>query len=95
MPRPEDVNPQNFHVHHILFNDGEFSIAWGEWEDGTLRLAMRWNGEGSDPGYPKLFSNPVWFLLPDSLTISVLSGILGSQFSNRSAISSVISTLRA
>ena len=31
-------------------------------------LAMRSNGEsGSDPGYPELLRNPVWFLIKEEL----------------------------
>jgi hypothetical protein len=29
------------------------------WEDGMMHLAMRWNGQGDDAGYPKTFGNPV------------------------------------
>ncbi|WP_157719110.1 hypothetical protein [Halopseudomonas salegens] len=68
MPKPEEVNPRNFKVESVVYNDGDFSIAWGEWEDGELHLAMRWNGDES-PGYPKTFGHPVWFLLPQDLTI--------------------------
>ncbi len=79
MPRPEDVNPQNYRVESVLFDDGDFSIAWGEWEAGTMCLAMRWNGEGNDPGYPKLFGNPVWFVLPESVTLPLLRGLIGTE----------------
>lgn len=93
MPTPEEVNPRNFLVDQIVFNDRDFSIAWGRWEDGSMHLAMRWNGEGPNPGYPKTFGNPVWFLLPDHLTIPVLRGILGLEYSNLEAITNVIRNL--
>ena len=90
MPRPEEVNPQNYRVERIIYNDRDFSIAWGEWEDGTMRLAMRWNGDGDDPGYPKLFSNPVWFVLPSSLTLPILRGILGNESTVTDALLTVL-----
>lgn len=90
MPRPEDVNPHNFHVRHVIYNDSDFSIAWGQWADGNMCIGMRWNGDGGDAGYPKTFGNPVWFVLPQSLIIPVLRGIVGVEFSNKEAISSVI-----
>lgn len=89
MPKPEDVNPRNFKVNTVLYNDSEFSIVWGEWEDGTMHLAMRWNGE-TDTGYPKTFGHPVWFLLPSVLTIDIISGILGNKYSNKKSIIDVI-----
>lgn len=91
MPNPEDVNPRNYQVRQVIYNDGEFSIAWGEWEDGTMRVAMRWNGEGDNAGYPKTFGNPVWFQLPEDLSVSVLRGILGH---NSSRTESIIEVLR-
>lgn len=91
MPKPEDVNPHNFRVHQIVYNDGDFSIAWGEWEDGSMRLAMRWNGEGGDAGYPKTFGNLVWFLLPGSLTIPMIRDVIGTESSDNNAIAAVIS----
>lgn len=89
MPNPTDVNPHNFKVDSIVYNADGFSIAWGEWHDGTMHLAMRWNGE-SDAGYPKTFGHPVWFLLPDVLTVDIVSGILSNSNSNKSSIAKII-----
>ena len=89
MPRPENVNPHNFRVESVVYNDGDFSIAWGEWKDGSYHLAMRWNGE-NNAGYPKTFGHPVWFLLPDSLTVDIIRGILGNSNSNKVAIVQII-----
>ena len=41
MPKPEAVNPKNFETQQILYSDGEFSIAWGKWRNGS-RYAMGW-----------------------------------------------------
>jgi hypothetical protein len=72
MPQPSTVRPHNFEVVDVIYNLNGFSIAWGIWEDCTYRLGMRWNGEGEDQGYPKTFGNPVWFMLPQELTLSFL-----------------------
>jgi hypothetical protein len=72
MPKPDEVNPRNFQVTDIIYNLNGFSIAWGIWEDGCQCLAMRWNGEGNDKGYPKTFGNPVWFVLPKELSLPFL-----------------------
>jgi hypothetical protein len=73
--QPENVKPFRFHVHTIIYNNGEFSVAYGIWEDdGSKRLAMRWNGEPEEHvGYPSQGGNPLWFQLPnDSIWTSEL-----------------------
>ena len=70
MPSPSDVNPHNFHVVEVLYDFNGFSVAWGQSEDGTRLLGMRWNGDSpGDPGYPKTFGNPVWFHIPDEISL--------------------------
>ena len=76
MPQPNEVNPHNFHVKQIVYNLNGFSVAWGIWEgDGSHRLAMRWNGDGEDKGYPKTFGHPVWFILPNELSVPFLQSL--------------------
>ena len=80
--QPEMVRPSNFRVRRIIYNDIEeqFAIAWGEWtRDGTMHLAMRWNGgNDNDPGYPTSHhaGKPLWFLLPSNLTTPIIKGVL-------------------
>lgn len=87
--QPENVNPRNFRVERIVFNNGSFSIAYGIWEDESNRLAMRWNGNSNDPndvGYPKLFGNPIWFQISEELTEPLLKSLIGLNGSNLDAI---------
>lgn len=73
MIKPEEVNPHNFIVEKIIYDQDGFAIALGRSEANRQRLGMRWNGgEGDDKGYPKTFGNPVWFMLPDEMKIPVL-----------------------
>lgn len=69
MINAKDVNHSKWTEVTVLFDDDTFSIIWGRYENRqTKSLAMRWNGQpGDDPGYPKLFKNPVWFNIPDWL----------------------------
>ncbi|MCK4563156.1 MAG: hypothetical protein KAU94_00620 [Verrucomicrobia bacterium] len=83
MPDPTEVNPRNFEVKEIIYDLNGFSVAWGKWEDGTTRLAMRWNGEGDDKGYPKTFGNPVWFMLPNELSLPLLQSLDAFKPSHR------------
>ena len=95
MTRPQDVNPRNFKVNCVIYDDGQFSIAWGTWEDDTRRLAMRWNGNNGDPGYPKLFKHPVWFVLPPNPELSqrIAQSLLGSTGGAAAEILTVLKEL--
>ena len=80
---PEKVKPAKFNVHTIIYNNHGFSVAYGIWENGKKkRMAMRWNGDGDDLGYPSQGANPLWFQLPDNgaWTDTILQAI--DQISN-------------
>ena len=91
MPRPEDVTHAKFPVENVLYSDGGFSIAWGEWNEERQCIGMRWDGEGGDPGYPKLFGNPVWFVLPEELSVTILISLIGKKGAKNSAIIDILS----
>ena len=93
MPKPEYVTHSKFPVEEVIFNDGEFSIAYGEWNGERECIGMRWDGEGDDPGYPKLFSNPVWFVLPKELSIPILVTLIEKKGANNSGIMHILSRL--
>lgn len=85
--KPENVNPKNIKIENIVYDNDYFSIAYGIWEDGNRHLVMRWNGETEDdPGYPKLFNNPVWFLITKELKIPILTSLINLKGSNNSEI---------
>jgi len=73
---PQKVNPQNFKVLNLIFNNLDFSIAYGIWEDDKKYLAMRWNGEKNEIGYPNAFGNPIWFLIDINLKVIFLKSLL-------------------
>ena len=75
---PQNVNPNNFTVIHILFNNEDFSIAYGTWQDDLNYLAIRWNGNEADVGYPKVFGHPMWFLIDNELRIPLLRSLIGN-----------------
>jgi tRNA(fMet)-specific endonuclease VapC len=96
MPRPEFVNPGNFAVQDVVFNDGAFAVAWGQDSTGQQRLAMRWNGDDDHLGYPTSFGRgPLWFFLPPELTLPVVRGLLGHRRSDGFAIAEIIKTVMA
>ena len=82
MISPEQVNPKKFTVEEVLFNDQEFSVVLGTWnESGDHAIAMRWNGDPSDEeskGFPNQGGNPTWFIVHRSVAKATLSGLLPS-----------------
>ena len=63
--RPENVKPEKFKAHTVIYNNRDFSIAYGIWENSSSRIAMRWNGDEDGLGYPSQGGNPLWFQLPN------------------------------
>ncbi len=94
MPAPQDVHHSKFPVEEILYDDGDFSIAWGSYEEGQRILGMRWNGEEGDAGFPKLFGNPVWMVLPAALTVPIVSGLVGRASAKQDAVIRTLEVLR-
>ena len=94
--KPEEVSPRNFKLEKIIFDNGDFSISYGEWENGNKSLAMRWNGDPNDPddkGYPKTFGNPMWFLVERDLTIPILTSLIGNENSHKEELLKLLAEL--
>ena len=80
MPKPQDVNPGNFKVIKILFDNKEFSVAYGLWENNQKVIAMRWNGdEDKNMGYPKTFGNPMWFIVHNDLKSMIIKELIDND----------------
>lgn len=76
MPAANNVKHNKWSNVDVLIDTGNWSVIFGCYEGKNYRtLAMRWNGKGQDPGYPKLFGNPVWFNIPYELTYGMLLSI--------------------
>ncbi|SBV38207.1 hypothetical protein BN7874_038 [Phage NCTB] len=73
MTKAIDVTHKKWNNTKVLFDDGNFSAIIGKYDGSSyFSIAVRWNGEGDDPGYPKLFKKPVWFNIPDYLAIGMV-----------------------
>lgn len=69
---PNQVNPAAWQNHEVIFDDGEFSAVWGQYEDNQC-LGARWNGDSDEQrGYPGQGAYPLWFVVPDFLALSTL-----------------------
>lgn len=92
---PEEVRPNTFPDHLVIYNDGAFSISYGTYDGGERCLAMRWNGETGDAiGFPQSHGKPVWFALPSDFSIPIVRSILATPHSNDQNILRVLQELR-
>lgn len=95
MPAPTQVHHSKFPVDHVLYDNDGFAVAWGTYDGGRRCLGMRWNGGPNDPGYPKLFQYPVWFVLPEKLSVPLVKALLGTSSANDPALLKVLEELEA
>jgi hypothetical protein len=77
MPKPINVNPKNYKVKSILFDNGNFSVAISTWKNMSNTLAMRWSGnDKEDRGYPKAFGHPMWFIIHNDLKQPIILALM-------------------
>lgn len=94
--KAEDVHHSKFPVEEIVYSCDTFVIAWGSYEEGPKRLGMRWCGDPNNPddrGYPKRFDNPVWFMIPEELSLAFATTLLNQTGSDTEAILRVLGSL--
>ena len=96
MPAATQVHHSKFPVDHVLYDNGVFATAWGTYDGRRRCLGMRWNNGGpNDVGYPKLFQYPVWFVLPDELSVPLVKALLGTPFADDPALLKILGELQA
>ena len=92
--KPTDVNDSMFPVHKVLYNDGEFSIAWGTWDKGNKCLGMRWNQSHTEIGFPMgKGGRPIWLVIPQNLSLPIVTALLGGAPADNSALLQVLQEL--
>ncbi len=91
--KPSEVNPRNFQVQYILFETPDFSIAYGNWNQQENCLAMRWNGDENEAGYPKTFGHPVWFIIPKDMTFVLAKSLLEFEVTDKPLVINLLKEL--
>ena len=75
----KDVNPGKWQTApiRVLFDDGNYSVIWGEY-DGAPALGVRWNkGEDGVVGFPKSsYGHPAWYVEPNFIAVTIIQRIL-------------------
>lgn len=88
--KPKDVNPRNYDCKSIIYESELFSISYGIFDSDNEVLAMRWNGSNNDPGYPKVFGHPMWFIIPEELFNTFIIPLLNHKNSNPKEILNIL-----
>ena len=84
MPAGNTVRPQKWTDVIDLFDNGDYSAIWGEYDESGHRcLGVRWNGSENDLGYPSQGDNPLWYVEPEFVTRAMLLWILNELNSNQ------------
>ena len=87
--KPEDANTKNCKVVKVLFNNGDFSIAYLYLVDEDRNvLGVRWNynyGTDNELGSPNQGNNPKWLYYHEDLYIPTLNSIGGLYNTNEQA----------
>ena len=59
MPVGKTVRPQKWSNVIDIYDDGDYSAIWGTYDNASTRcLGIRWNGSGTDVGYPNQGAYP-------------------------------------
>jgi hypothetical protein len=96
MPSAIDVTPAKWSAPAVLFDNGDYSVISGLYDDGAHRvLGERWNGAAGALGFPNQGGNPIWHVVPDFLAIPLLHGILDELLNTgtRTSVDAVIQEL--
>jgi hypothetical protein len=94
MPAAKQVPQAMFHKSRILCEDRYFIVAWGIFDNTTPeRLAMRWKGNLNKPGFPLRGKTPLWFMLPEELSVPLLKALLGTKSAKNQRILEVLKQL--
>ena len=84
MPAAKDVKPGRWINVQVLYDDGEYSCIWGDYDDSfdhpirpSVRghLGVRWNEAPHGTGYPSARGYPQWYVEPHFLVRPVLTGL--------------------
>lgn len=73
------INDSQFAPLHFLYEREGFTVAFGVWEDKDYAIAVRWDGEGDAPGFPRgSGGQPKWLVLHRDLRWSFVCTLLAT-----------------
>jgi hypothetical protein len=72
MLNAEEVTPKKWTEIKVLFDDDEYSVICGKYQNDFCH-GVRWNGYEESKGYPGQGSYPTWYVEPPFLTLPILN----------------------
>lgn len=85
MPAGTNVRPQKWHNVIDLYDDGDYSAIWGNYDGDPKRcLGVRWNGNAG-PGFPSQGGNPLWHVEPGFAQKEILLALLAKLMTGSSS----------
>ena len=97
MPEGKDVRPAKWQNILDLYDNGEYSAIWGNYNGSDERcLGVRWNGGEDERGYPNMAGYPVWYVEPNFLTEQLLLKLFSDVKNNAShgSVDNILIALR-
>lgn len=76
-----EVNLNEFKVESILYDDSDFLVAVGIWNNKSKEIGLKWNTSESNQRYSNELGNSKWFILPSSIRINFLKSIIINKYS--------------
>ncbi len=68
--------PKNYPYKDVFYHDGNVALIWGCYKKSPhMSLGMRWTESESPLGYPNIFGNGMWMVVPDNIARFILKGI--------------------
>lgn len=68
--------PQNFPYQNVMYSDHNIAMIYGRYKNAEHEcLGLRWTQAESPLGYPNIFGNGMWMVVPDKLAVHILNGI--------------------
>lgn len=96
--KPEDANTRNCKVVKVVFDNGDFSIAYLYLiKENKNVLGCRWNYNyitDNDLGSPNQGKYPKWFYLPENLYTLILNSLISLNETNENEIVAVIHAIQ-
>jgi len=77
-----------FKPQSILYDEEDFKIAWGLWDNNDECLGMRWTGYPFERG-----GDEAWLVIPDNLGRKFIQILIGENGANNANIINVLQNL--
>jgi hypothetical protein len=87
---PVFPRPNNFPYQEVFYSDGDVAMMRGRYKEAPHEsLGMRWTQAESDLGYPNIHGHGMWMVVPDTMAVYILEGIVKNIEKEKDSILSI------